>query len=105
MMITNTGERVSDQRPGPRPRRPVRRTFQPATAWDDVDRTLLSTLTDRPLTAEKIAAAANWPLGLVRDQLIAYAARGLVVKDGQTGRYELADAGRNRLAEFAVRRG
>ncbi|MFI0406536.1 hypothetical protein [Actinomadura sp. 3N508] len=103
-MITNTSASVSGQRPAPRPRPPVR-TVQPTAAWDDVDRTLLSTLTGTALTAEKIAAATSWTPSLVKSQLIAFTRRGLVVKDGQTGRYELTFAGRNRLAALTARRG
>ncbi|MBO2464020.1 hypothetical protein [Actinomadura violacea] len=96
----NTVERMPGHRPVPRPRPPARRPVQPAKAWDDVDRTLLATVADHALTLEKIAAAAAWSPCLVKDQLIAYAARGLVTKDGQSGRYALTPAGRNRLANL-----
>ncbi|MGI5201591.1 hypothetical protein ACQEU6_08425 [Spirillospora sp. CA-108201] len=96
-MITDSVH-VSGRRPAPRPRPPSRRAVQPAGTWDDVDRTLLSQLASGTLTMERLAAAAGWSPSLVKDQLIAYAARRLVVKDGQTGRYELTSAGRNRLA-------
>ncbi|WP_141575764.1 hypothetical protein [Actinomadura sp. WMMA1423] len=96
-MITDS-VRVPARRPAPRPRPPARRAVQPVGAWDDVDRTLLSQLAGGALTMERLAVAAGWSPGLVKDQLIAYAARGLVVKDGQTGRYELTSAGRERLS-------
>lgn len=104
-MITNTTGQVPAHRPSPRPRPPASRTVRPATAWDDVDRTLLGKLAEGGRKSPALAGATGYPPSLVKDQLIGYVARGLVVKDGQTSQYLLTDAGRNRLAQLTAYQG
>ncbi len=98
-MISTTVKQMPGRRPAPRP--PVRRPPQSGNAWDDVDRTILASLADHPRTLNKITAAVALSPGLVKDQLIAYASRGLVAKDELTGRYELTSTGEARLAALA----